>query len=194
MNRNSFQGSNNVVILEDLRWFEDSRIYAVWISIFLSMIISVLGIVPSVFITAANISFFGFKGGLFLSILGEALGAIISFYLYQKGISKVKTKVKIRNKYIWRLQQTHGLEAFILIFALRIFPFIPSGVVTLVSAGSKVGVLNFSIASTLGKVPALVIEAYSIQQILNWSWQGKVILGVVSIFILGLLIKGKRYT
>ena len=64
--------------LQILQWFENSRIYAVWISIFLNIIISVLGIVPSVFITAANISFFGFKNGLFLSILGEALGAIIS--------------------------------------------------------------------------------------------------------------------
>ena len=164
----------------------------VWISIFLNIIISVLGIVPSVFITAANISFFGFENGLFLSILGEALGAIISFYLYRKGISRVRTKVNIKNKYILRLQRTYGMEAFILIFALRLFPFIPSGVVTLVSAGSKVGVLNFSIASTLGKIPALVIEAYSIQQILNWSWQGKVILGVASVLMLGLWIKGKR--
>ena len=90
------------------------------------------------------------------------------------------------------MQQTHGIEAFILILALRFLPFIPSGVVTLVSAGSKVGVFNFSIASTLGKIPALVIEAYSIQQILHWSWQGKVILGVASVLMLGLLIKGKN--
>ena len=34
--------------------------------------------------------------------------------------------------------------------------------------------MNFSIASTLGKIPALVIEAYSALQVLNWSGQGKV--------------------
>ena len=84
------------------------------------------------------------------------------------------------------------MEAFTLIFALRIFPFIPSGLVTLVSASSQVGIWHYSIASTLGKTPALVIEAYSIYQILNWRFQGKVILGFASIFIIGLLIRNLR--
>jgi uncharacterized membrane protein YdjX (TVP38/TMEM64 family) len=63
--------------------FEISGYYALLLSILLNIIISVLGVIPSVFITAANISFFGFGYGLTLSILGEAFGAIISFYLYR---------------------------------------------------------------------------------------------------------------
>jgi uncharacterized membrane protein YdjX (TVP38/TMEM64 family) len=172
-----------------LQWFENRGYYAIGISIFLNIIISVLGVVPSVFITAANISFFGFEYGLSLSILGEAFGAIISFYLYRKGINKVKTRVPFNNQYLDKLQQTNGVEAFSLIIALRIFPFIPSGLVTLVSASSKVGIWNFSFSSTLGKIPALLIEAYSISQILNWSLQGKVILGLSSLFIVGFLMK-----
>lgn len=175
-----------------LQWFENSGYFALWLSILLNIVISVLGFLPSVFITAANISFFGFGYGLTVSILGEAFGAIISFYLYRKGVNKVKNKVTVTNKYLIQLQQTKGVEAFLLIIALRVFPFIPSGLVTLVSAGSKVGILNFSFASTLGKIPALLIEAYSIQQILNWNWQGKVILVMISIFILGLLIRKNK--
>jgi uncharacterized membrane protein YdjX (TVP38/TMEM64 family) len=175
-----------------IHWFESSGYYAIWLSILLNIIISVLGVIPSVFITAANISFFGFGYGLTLSILGEAFGAIISFYLYRKGINIVKHKVTYNNKYLNLLQQTKGGEAFLLILALRIFPFIPSGLVTLVSAGSKVGILNFAFASTIGKIPALIIEAYSIKQIMSWNLQGKVILGLLSIFILGLLIKYKE--
>lgn len=173
-------------------WFEASEFYAALISIILNIMTSVLGVLPSVFITTANINFFGFGYGLFLSIIGEALGAIISFYLYRKGINKVKNKVVLKNKYLIRLEQTKGSEAFFLILALRILPFIPSGLLTLVSAGSKVGILNFSIASTLGKLPALSIEAYSINYILSGSWQGKIILGLLSIFILYLLIRKYR--
>jgi len=176
------------MVEEILQWFENSGLLAVWISIILNISISVLGFIPSVFITAANISFFGFGKGLILSILGEAFGAIISFYLYRKGINKIKTKVIINNKYLNRLQQSKGMEAFLLILALRVFPFVPSGLVTLASAGSNVGMLNFSIASTLGKIPALVIEAYSTQQMLNWSGQGKVILGISSLIIISILI------
>ena len=175
-----------------LYWFESSGLYAVWLSIILNIIISVLGVVPSFFITAANISFFGFENGLLLSVLGEAFGAIISYYLYRKGINKIRNKILIKNKYLNRLMQSKGIEAFLLILSLRIFPLMPSGLVTLVSASSKVGILNFSIASTFGKIPALVIEAYSIQQILNWNWQGKVILSLISLFILGLLFRKNR--
>lgn len=172
-----------------LAWFENSGTFAIWLSILLNIIISFLGVVPSVFLTAANIIFFGFGQGLLISILGEAFGAIISFYLYRKGINRVKNKIAIKNKFLDRLQNTQDMEAFFLIFALRIFPFIPSGMVTLVSAGSKVGIINFSIASTFGKIPALLIEAYSVKQVLDWSLQGKIILGLCSIFMVGILIK-----
>jgi uncharacterized membrane protein YdjX (TVP38/TMEM64 family) len=172
--------------------FENSGLFAIFLSIIINIVISILGVVPSFFITAANISFFGFGNGLLISIMGEALGAILSFYLYRKGIRKVKTKVTINNKLLMKLEETDGFEAFILVMALRVFPFIPSGVVTLISAGSKVGILNFSIASTLGKIPALLIEAYSIQQILDWSWQGKVILGITSLLLLTFFFVKKK--
>lgn len=169
--------------LQIQQWFEETGLYAVCISLILNIIISVLGVIPSVFITAANISFFGFGNGLLLSILGEALGAIVSFGLYRKGITKVKHKIPINSKYLGKLQKTDGIYAFLLILTLRIFPFVPSGLVTLASAYSRVGLLNFSIASTLGKIPALIIEAYSIYQIIKWEWPGKIILCLVLILL-----------
>lgn len=176
-----------------IQLFEDSGLFAILLSIIINTVISILGFIPSLFLTAANISFFGFGNGLLISIIGEAVGAIMSFYLYRKWIKKVKTKITIKNRYLNKLEEKEGLEAFILIIALRIFPFIPSGLVTLISASSKVGILNFSIASTLGKIPALLIEAYSIQQILVWSWQGKVILGSSSVLLLVLLLMRKKF-
>ncbi|MDF2945372.1 MAG: rane protein [Bacillales bacterium] len=169
-------------------WFENLGMLAIFVSIIINIIISILGVLPSVFITAANISFFGFNQGLVLSIIGEALGAIVSFYLYRKGFRKLEQKYNLNNKYTKRLLATKGFDAFILIIGLRLFPFIPSGLITFASAGSKVGILNFSIASTLGKIPALFIEAYSIQQVLVWSWQGKAILFSVSVFIIAFII------
>lgn len=173
-----------------LEWFETTGAFAACLSIIINIIISVLGLVPSVFLTVANITFFGFAQGLAISILGEAFGAVISFYLYRKGINKVNPTIK--NKFLLRLQHTKGMEAFLLIIALRFFPFIPSGLVTLVSAGSQVGILNFSIASTLGKIPALLIEAYSVKQVLDWSLQGKVIIAMAAIFLIVVIIKRKQ--
>ncbi|QOV11179.1 TVP38/TMEM64 family protein [Viridibacillus arvi] len=178
--------------IQIIELFENTGIYAVWLSIILSIVISILGIVPSIFLTVANIGFFGFGYGLLLSILGEAFGAIISFYLFRKGLNKVTNKVSVNNKILNKLQETEGIKAFTLVLALRLAPFMPSGLITLVSAGSKMGILNFSIASTLGKIPALIIEAYSIKEILDWDWQGKIILGILSIFIFILMFRKKR--
>lgn len=175
-----------------LDWFNDIGFYAVGLSIVLNIVISVLGLVPSFFLTAANIHFFGFGYGLLLSIVGEAFGAIVSFYLYRKGINLIKEKVQFKNRLLERLQNTAGVEAFLLVIALRIFPFMPSGVVTIVSAGSNIGLLNFSIASTLGKIPALVIEAYSVYYIMNWNWQGKIIFTLVTIIIIGYLFMRRK--
>ena len=175
-----------------LEWFKDIGFNAVGLSIILNIAISVLGLVPSFFLTAANIHFFGFGYGLLLSIVGEAFGAIVSFYLYRKGINIIKEKVQFKHVLLERLQNTAGVEAFLLVIALRIFPFMPSGVVTIVSAGSNIGLLNFSIASTLGKIPALVIEAYPVHYIMNWNWQGKIILAVIAVVIIGYVLKRPR--
>ena len=172
--------------------FEGIGLFAVLLSIVLNIVISVLGVVPSFFLTAANISFFGFGQGLLISIAGEALGAIVSFYLYRKGIKKVTEKITVHNRWIDSLEQTGGITAFFLVLALRLAPFVPSGIITLVSAGSKMGILNFSSASTLGKIPALLIEAYSVQAVMQFGWQGKMILGLLSIFIIVFVYMKKR--
>jgi uncharacterized membrane protein YdjX (TVP38/TMEM64 family) len=144
---------------------------AILISLLVSIIIAIAGILPSTFVTAANIVYFGFQGGLALSITGEALGAIISFFLYRKGLKKLSQKSagKQNLKLLDRLKDTSGGEAFVLVFLLRIFPFIPSGLVTLAASFSKMGTAAFAFSSTIGKIPALLIEAYSVHAVLGWE-------------------------
>ncbi|MED4971351.1 TVP38/TMEM64 family protein [Parageobacillus toebii] len=156
------------------------------ISIVINIIISILGLVPSVFLTAANLAVFGFWKGTFLSFAGEAIGAIISFVLYRKGFRKLSvTKLFSHPKVpkVRRLLEAKGLEAFFLILSLRLLPFVPSGVVTFVAAIGKTSLLIFMIASSIGKIPALLLEAYSVYQLMNWTWQGKVILTFLSVFL-----------
>ncbi|WP_247739127.1 VTT domain-containing protein [Bacillus sp. 165] len=175
-----------------LDWFKILNDYAIAFSVLVNILISVLGIVPSFFITAVNIKFFGFENGLLISIIGEAFGAIVSFFLYRKGMKKLLNKKRIKNKYVTKLTKSKGIEAFFMIIALRILPFIPSGIVTLAGAISKVGIINYSVASTIGKIPSLVIEAYSIQQVLIWNWKGKAILCLFSLFIIWLIFSKRR--
>lgn len=153
-----------------------------------NVFIAVLGVVPSAFITAANISYFGFEYGLIVSIIGEAVGAIISFWLYRKGFSflnnKFTVKWKIFHLLLERLRHTNGFEAIILVLLLRLLPFVPSGVVTLTAAISKMGMLSFAAVSTIGKIPALYLEAYSVNSFLGFDTTIQLIITFVLVVVL----------
>lgn len=162
---------------------------SVFISLFISVLIAVLGVVPSVFITAANILFFGFWKGLLISFLGEAIGAVASFVLYRKGFKKRTGNNLQRFPKAKALLQAEGKKAFYLILSLRLIPFVPSGVITFAAAIGKVSLTTFFIASSVGKIPALFIEAYSVYQVTAAGWQGKIILLLTGCFFIYWLIK-----
>jgi uncharacterized membrane protein YdjX (TVP38/TMEM64 family) len=172
--------------------FREHHNLAIIISIFISIIIAILGLVPSVFITAANILFFGFWNGMFISFLGESIGAGIAFLLYRKGFKKTAEKRIYKYPKVQRLINAKGKEAFYLILALRLIPFVPSGLITFAAAIGSVSFLTFIVASSLGKLPALFIEAYAVNEVTHFGWQGKLILGLVAVFLLFWIIKKKK--
>ncbi|MBY0123719.1 TVP38/TMEM64 family protein [Bacillus sp. S/N-304-OC-R1] len=155
-----------------LEWIPSTPFIAFMFSILLNILIAVSGVLPSAFMTAANIVIFGFYWGVAVSIAGEAAGAVVSFQLYRKGLLKLASRFKEpKSKQLLKLKNTTGSEAVFLVIILRILPFIPSGAVTLAAAYSKMSLLSFSIASTLGKIPSLLIEAYSVSQFLAFTWE-----------------------
>ena len=175
-----------------LQLFKEHQNLAIVISICISIIIAVLGVVPSVFITAANILFFGFWNGMFISFLGEAMGAGIAFLLYRRGFKKAVEKKLDRYAKIKRLIDATGTEAFYLVLALRLIPFVPSGLITFAAAIGKISFLTFIIASSLGKLPALFIEAYAVNAVTDFGWQGKLILASAAVLLLYWVIKKKK--
>ncbi|MBL7702139.1 MAG: TVP38/TMEM64 family protein [Ferruginibacter sp.] len=167
-----------------LNLFREYQSFAIVISIFISIVIAVLGVVPSVFITAANILFFGFWNGMFISFAGEAMGAGIAFLLYRKGLKKTFENRLDNYLKVKKLVNAEGREAFYLVLALRLIPFVPSGLVTLAASIGRISFLTFIIASSLGKLPALFIEAYAVNEITDFDWQGKLILAIAAIVLL----------
>lgn len=175
-----------------LQLFKENSQLAVLISIGISILIAVLGIVPSVFITAANILFFGFWNGTLISFLGEALGAGIAFLLYREGFKKTAEKGLQKYPKVKRLMEAKNKEAFYLIFSLRLIPFVPSGLITFAAAIGTSGFGVFLLASSLGKIPALLMEAYSVHEVARFGWQGKIILAIVAITLIGWIVQKRK--
>lgn len=61
---------------------------AVLISLLISIGIALSGVIPSVFVTGANILFFGPINGFLISLLGETIGGYITFKIYRLGFKK----------------------------------------------------------------------------------------------------------
>ncbi len=178
-----------------LQLFEQYPNLALALSIFINIAIALLAVLPSFFITAANILFFGFWKGTLISFLGEAIGAGIAFLLYRKGFKKRSQQSLQKYPSIQKLINAEGKQAFNLILSLRLLPFVPSGLISFAAAIGKVSTIVFIIASSLGKLPALLIEAYSVNEVTKFSWQGKLILSVVALILIYIaLSKMKKNT
>ncbi len=175
-----------------LTFFQNYREWAILISILLNIVIAILGVVPSVFLTGANIIFFGFWNGTFISFIGEAAGAAVSFALYRKGFKQISREKLKGYPRVVRLLEAKGKEAFLLILSLRLLPFVPSGLVTFASAIGAVSAGIFVLASSIGKVPALLLEAYSVYNVTQWSTEGKLILGILALACIFIIVKKNR--
>jgi uncharacterized membrane protein YdjX (TVP38/TMEM64 family) len=64
--------------------------------------------------------------------------------------------------------------------------------INLAASISKTGIFTFILASSLGKLPALLIEAYSVKQVLESSNELKAILAIIAVFILFVYLFNKR--
>jgi uncharacterized membrane protein YdjX (TVP38/TMEM64 family) len=165
---------------------------AVMISIFISILIAVIGVLPSFFITAANILFFGFWNGTLISFIGESIGAAIAFLLYRRGFKKTMESKLLKYENLKKLLSAQNKEAFQLIFSLRLIPYVPSGLITFAAAIGNVSFNYFLVASSLGKIPALLLESYSVYGVTHFGWQGKLTLLLIGLLLVYILIKQKN--
>lgn len=168
-------------------FLKESGIFSFLISILVNILINIFPFVPSYFLTVINISVFGFWLGTLLSFIGESFGAIVSLIIYQKGLQTFQHKLSPKQqKLIDALEGSSNMKVFYLIFLFRIIPFMPSGLVTLGAAFANVNVVVFAFASTFGKIPALLLETFAVNQVIQWI-DIKIVLVLVILMIIGIV-------
>jgi uncharacterized membrane protein YdjX (TVP38/TMEM64 family) len=130
-------------------------------SILLNVVISITGVLPSIFLSGANAVVFGLWGGFFVSLAGELAGAVIAFLLYRKGsgLSK-KLKQWSESNWVERVNQSSRFKQIAGIALLRINPLLPSGFVNFGVALSKITLFDFFLGTFIGKVPSMVFETF----------------------------------
>lgn len=169
-------------------WLRSFGWWAILISVLLNILISILGVVPTLFLSGANAVVFGFVPALFISLLGEAVGAAVAFLLYRAGFGRMK-QVK-NNSWVW-LQKLNDVSrkrrATILLIA-RLMPFVPSGLVTFAASVSQIKMIDFVIITILGKAPSIALETLVGHDLIRMNEQYPrlliTLLGVLVIYLL----------
>nr|WP_186381805.1 VTT domain-containing protein [Paenibacillus terrae] len=173
-------------------WLQALGVWGILFSFVLSVIISILGVIPSIFLSGVNVILFGSFFGFMISWGGEILGAVISFWLYRKGVLWYRRKRELRR---WSLEDrlvgVNPRRQFFVILIARITPIVPSGLVTFLAAATSVPFYIFCIASLIGKMPSVAIETLIAHDILFWG-NNKIRLVVSALLILLLFLLLKR--
>jgi len=154
-----------------MEWFTNIEALAEWIrswgifgiigSMALNIVISVAGVLPSIFLSGANAVVYGLAGGFFVSLTGEVLGAAVAFLLYRYGLQRARGLKKLGTvSWMASIHRASRLRKCLAIALLRMNPLIPSGVVNLGAALADVRFSDFLLATFLGKIPSMVFETF----------------------------------
>lgn len=159
-----------------------------------NLLVGAIGFIPSFFMTALNISLYGLGAGLLLSLIGEVFGVWIGFHLYRFGFSKMKAEW--REHRLWRyLHSRSANQIFFGIIALRLLPFVPSGLVTAAASATPIRSATFLLASTIGKIPAVAFEVaavYGFTQVVPVFYQYTVLALLLAVTLLAWFISKRR--
>jgi uncharacterized membrane protein YdjX (TVP38/TMEM64 family) len=166
---------------------------AIPLSILISIGISLAGVLPSIFITGANIVFFGPMEGFLISLLGETVGAYITFTIYRLGFKRKMEKLTDKYKILSKISNSRGKKAGLLIFQGRLIPFIPSGFVTLAASISNVNAAIFNIATLIGKAPSIALEVLVSYDVINIqeNWI-RLVITVIGLILIMVTIRSKE--
>lgn len=132
--------------------------WAVVVSIFLSIVMTFGLIVPFVFLSAANGMVFGLGWGTVISWAGEVVGAVVVFSLYRCYFRSSVIRHCAHSKY-WRyIDKIGGKHGFLTVLIGRIFPVVPSGVLTAAASVSTITFWDFTLATLIGKIPSVFVK------------------------------------
>lgn len=151
-------------------WIRSLGMLGIIGSIVLNIVISVAGVLPSIFLSGANAVVFGLYGGFLISLTGEVAGACIAFFLYRYTIKKADRREKLKSfKWVHAINGTTSFRKCLAIVLLRLNPLMPSGVINLGAALTNITFVPFLVATLLGKVPSMVFETFVGHDLITFS-------------------------
>ena len=147
-------------------FFKDLYLNSTFFTLFLYTILCALCTASALPLIGVLTFFGGFSFGtfpaLFSSLIGQAIGSVLTFTLGSFLLKDSKFYNLVQRKMLG--SQTRFVSSAYYLFILRIFPFIPSWFVSFGSSTLSLSLRSFLLATLLGKFPINLL----------YAWWGKV--------------------
>jgi len=143
--------------------------YAMLVSFLIIIFINVVAVLPNILIVAANGIIFGVVKGTIISWIGESIGVIISFILMRYLFHDSAQSIIARSKGLKQMDDFSGKKGLVVMMVARSIPYIPSGLITALGAVSSISLLDYIIATFVGKLPSALIEVTLGHDLLNYK-------------------------
>ena len=117
--------------------------------------------IPTAALTVFSGTFFGISIGAFISIVGNILGALISFFISRLFLYNKVRKILIP-KYLSLLEYEEKISknGFLTVFLLRLFPFFPFSVENYILGTMKISTGDYIVGTIAGLVPGTLLFTY----------------------------------
>ncbi|WP_134699074.1 TVP38/TMEM64 family protein [Ammoniphilus sp. YIM 78166] len=157
----------NMTLIVD--WLRSLGLIAVLIGGGLIILQAFLPIFPFIGLVTANVLVFGLVGGFFINWTSSVLASILMFYLARSTGREWAEKKLSRYPKWTRINDFLQANGFKSILTLRLFPIIPPVALNLLSGISKVGARSYVAATSLGKIPAILLQSMIGNDLLSFS-------------------------
>ncbi|WP_314733387.1 VTT domain-containing protein [Anaerobacillus sp. CMMVII] len=141
-------------------WFQQTKDTSIFLTMFIATLFALFPIIPFPIIGGVIGAMYGTFLGGFVTWVASTAASIIMFLFIRFVFQSWGLKIIQRYKRLEMITLMFERNAFITILVSRLIPFIPSIVVNAYSAVSRVSFLSYTIASSLGKIPAMLYLPY----------------------------------
>lgn len=142
---------------------------------------------------------FGPAAGSIMTWTGSAAASILMFLLVRYGYRDWGARMLNRYERLGQVTLWFEKHAFLTILFARLVPFVPSIIINVYAALSRVSFTAYAVASSIGKIPAMLLFALIGDQLVSEPRNLLVTLGIYGLFLTVTLLgyflwKRKRLT
>lgn len=167
-----------------LALFQQTQHISIYLTMLIGTLFALFPIIPFPFIAGLIGAMYGtFLGGLVAWVASTA-ASLIMFIFIRYVFQSWGLRVIHRYKRLELVTQMFERNAFITILVTRLIPFIPSIIVNAYSAVSRVSFVSYAVASSIGKIPAMLLFAVLGHSLVSLNQELLIVIAIYAVIIL----------